>query len=241
MSGQEALTFPDAALVANPETPQYKILVVDDIWDNRQLLMALMKQFDFDVQEADTGFNAFETWKTWRPHLIWLDIRMPGNMDGYDVVKNIRALETREAALSSQTERTPIIVVTAGVLEEDHAPALQAGCDDFLTKPYRATDVFALMEKHLGVRVEHPQPPSASAPEILLDPEMLTLLPEDLRQDLRNAIESINLQAMYPLIGLIRRHSPKIADHLETLTRNYRFDTLQALLDNGSIEGRDTQ
>jgi CheY-like chemotaxis protein len=233
--GREALTFPGPVITPDPDTPQYRVLVVDDIWDNRQLLTILMKQFNFEVQEADTGTKAFELWKSWRPHLIWLDIRMPGSMDGHDVARNIRALEAQEASAvpnDAEPKRTCIIAVTAGVLEESHAPVVHPGCDDVLSKPYRSTDVFALVEKYLGVKVEYARPPALEPENTGLTPELITTLPGNLQEDLRNAVESINLNAMYALIYRIRKHSPLIADQLESLTKSYRFDTLQALVED---------
>ena len=236
--GREALTFPGTPVVTDPDTPRYKILVVDDIWDNRQLLALLMKQFNFEVQEADAGTNAFELWKSWRPHLIWLDIRMPGNMDGYAVAKNIRAIEMREAETPpGNTEKdvpdyTKIIAVTAGVAEEDHAPGLQAGCDDVLSKPYKTAEVFALIEKHLDVHAEYPSSPPADVEYDALTPETLAILPDTLREELQHAIEAIDLQAMQKLLEQVREYNADLAERLNTLTRNYRFDTLQQLVKN---------
>ncbi|HSF72831.1 MAG TPA: ATP-binding protein, partial [Microcoleus sp.] len=60
-----------------PNQPQYRILVVDDKDDNRQLLVKLLKPLGFEVQEASNGIEALEIWDSYSPHLIWMDMRMP--------------------------------------------------------------------------------------------------------------------------------------------------------------------
>jgi hypothetical protein len=72
-----------------PGQPQYRILVVEDNWANRQLLVDLLVLIGFEVQTATNGQEAIEMWRTWLPHLIWMDIRMP-LLDGYEATQRIR-------------------------------------------------------------------------------------------------------------------------------------------------------
>src|SRR5262249_39577997 len=75
-----------------PNQPIPRILVVDDIPENRSLLTQLLASVSIDVREATNGEEAVEVWRDWRPHLIWMDMRMPV-MDGREATKAIRALE----------------------------------------------------------------------------------------------------------------------------------------------------
>ena len=77
-------------IALEPGQPRYRLLIVDDKWDNRQLLIKLLNPFGFDLREAKNGQEAVEIWETWEPHLIWMDMRMPV-MDGYEATKRIRA------------------------------------------------------------------------------------------------------------------------------------------------------
>ncbi len=77
-------------IALEPNQPRYRLLVVDDKWDNRQLLIKLLKPLGFEVEQASNGQEAVEIWENWQPHLIWMDMRMPV-MDGFEATKQIRA------------------------------------------------------------------------------------------------------------------------------------------------------
>ena len=125
-----------------PNQPQYRILVVDDKNDNRQLLVKLLKPLGFEVEEASNGIEALEIWDSYSPHLIWMDMRMPV-MDGYEATKRIKGTIKGQA--------TAVIALTASVWEEEKAVILSAGCDDFVRKPFHTEAIFDIMAKHLGV------------------------------------------------------------------------------------------
>ena len=75
-----------------PNQPQYRILVVEDQWTNRQLLVKLLEPLGFEVREAANGQEGVSLWCSWKPDLIFMDIRMPV-MDGYEAIRQIRAEE----------------------------------------------------------------------------------------------------------------------------------------------------
>jgi two-component system sensor histidine kinase/response regulator len=81
-----------------PDQPAYRILVVDDRPENRDLIAQLLNTVGFEVHTATNGQEAIEHWQTWQPHLIWMDMRMPV-MSGYEATRRIRARERdRQAA-----------------------------------------------------------------------------------------------------------------------------------------------
>ncbi|RMD69663.1 MAG: response regulator, partial [Cyanobacteria bacterium J149] len=129
------------ALASNQK--QYRILVVDDKWVNRQLLIKLLQPFGFELQEAENGKEALKIWQNWQPHLIWLDMRMPV-MDGYETIKQIKS--------TIQGNATVVIALTASVLGNQQQIILDAGCDDYVRKPFLDSTIFEMLEKHLGVK-----------------------------------------------------------------------------------------
>ncbi len=125
----------------SPHQPRYRILIVDDKWDNRQILIKLLNPLDFELREANNGQEALEIWDAWKPHLIWMDMRMPV-MDGYEATKKIRNEELRLVlsdveGMKNSEDRVPIISITASTLEEQRIVVLLTGCYDFVSKPFR--------------------------------------------------------------------------------------------------------
>jgi PAS domain S-box-containing protein len=113
-----------------PNQPRYRILVVDDKWSNRQLLLRLLNPIGFEIQEASNGKEAIEMWESFEPHLIWMDMRMPV-MDGYEATRYIKSQLKGQA--------TAILALTASTLEEERAIILSTGCDDFCEKAFSGT------------------------------------------------------------------------------------------------------
>lgn len=144
-----------------PNQPCYRILIVDDREDNRQLLVKMLSPLGFVLQQASNGSEAVEIWENWQPHLILMDVRMPV-MDGYEATKEIRTrIQQREqkqqgkAPMSVCEFESPIpkiIALTASTIEGRRSFALLVGCDDFISKPFRKNDIFNSLNQHLGVK-----------------------------------------------------------------------------------------
>lgn len=111
-----------------PDQPEYRLLVVEDRWESRHLLVKILEAVGFQVREAENGAEAIAIWNDWEPHLIWMDMRMPV-MDGYEATRQIKSHLKGQA--------TVIIALTASALEEERTIILSAGCDDFVRKPFR--------------------------------------------------------------------------------------------------------
>jgi CheY-like chemotaxis protein len=161
--------------------PEFRILVVDDAPESRLLMRRLLVKAGFEVRVAKDGAEAVESFPNWRPHFIWMDLRMHG-IDGAEAVRRIRAIEGGE--------QVRIAAVTAS--ENTHSAV---GMDDIVRKPYRAHEIFECMERHLDLtwRLGEPtaQKPSAQ-PSAGLRPEALAALPENLRAALTDAVVTLD-------------------------------------------------
>ena len=128
-----------------------RVLVVDDVLLNRKLLVQLLVNVGFEVRTAEDGQAAIAQWQDWQPHLIWMDMRMPG-MSGVEATKRIKALENSPEA---SEQKTVILALTASAFEENKEAAIASGCDDFVSKPIQAAEIFEKMSLHLGVRYQY--------------------------------------------------------------------------------------
>lgn len=127
--------------------PEYRILVVDDKWESRLILINMLSPLGFEVQEAENGQQALKIWEKWHPHLIWMDMRMP-ILNGYDATREIRKQE-RENNLGFTTK---IIAITASVFDTKRSQIMDIGCNDFIAKPFREEIIYEKITEHLGVK-----------------------------------------------------------------------------------------
>ena len=111
-----------------------RVLVVDDIPVNVRLLEAKLSAEYYDVITANSGAEALEIIKSEPPDIVLLDVMMP-EMDGFEVCRRIKA--------DPATALLPVIMVTALNEQSDRVTGLEAGADDFLTKPVRDMALFA--------------------------------------------------------------------------------------------------
>ncbi|MGC1309861.1 MAG: MASE1 domain-containing protein [Phormidesmis sp.] len=129
-----------ANTIAGYDGEQRKILVVDDRWENRSVLLNLLEPIGFDIFEASNGQEGIEQALKVEPDLIITDLSMPV-MDGYEYMQKLRS--------HPKLQHHTVIVSSASVFEIDRHKSIEAGGDDFLSKPVQAEVLLALLEKYL--------------------------------------------------------------------------------------------
>jgi two-component system cell cycle response regulator len=120
-----------------------RVLVADDHEPNRRLLQARLESESFDVVLAEDGVEAVEAAIAHLPDLILMDIMMP-RMDGFEATRAIKA--------DPRTRHIPVVMVTALSQQADRVRGLQAGADDFLTKPIDDVILFARVRSVLRLK-----------------------------------------------------------------------------------------
>lgn len=123
--------------------PQGRILVVDDSRDNLEILSTRLRFRGYSVDTATTGEEALERVAESPPDLILLDIMMPG-LDGYEVARRIRS--------DPELPFIPIILITARDSTQDKVAGLDAGANDYLTKPINFPELEARVRSMLRIR-----------------------------------------------------------------------------------------
>jgi CheY-like chemotaxis protein/anti-sigma regulatory factor (Ser/Thr protein kinase) len=115
-----------------------RVLVAEDSLTNQTLIRLLLEKLGFVVTIVKNGLEAVEAVKNQHFDLIFMDIQMP-EMNGYDATKKIHRLGVK----------TPIIAMTASIDEENKKECLQAGCDDYVSKPIDKARLIKVISEHL--------------------------------------------------------------------------------------------
>jgi len=170
-----------------------RILVVDDKWENRAVILNLLVPLGFEVIEAGDGGEGVKKTHDERPDLIVMDIVMP-EIDGLEATRLIRE--------STEVSATPIIASSASAFDFNRQDAITAGCTDFLPKPIQADKLFEQLRVHLALEwvyaSQSVSPDSVHAEETPLIP-----LPQE-------ELTALLALAKGGKIGAIRKHLTNI-------------------------------
>jgi len=217
-----------------PGHPPYLLLVVDDSVENRLVLRRLLEQVGFDVLEAASGQEAIDLYQSGQPNVIWMDLRMPG-MDGNAAARRIREAESGRRNEEGKEIHIPIIALTAGVMGDERVSSHSEVFDDWVYKPFRETEIFDMLEKHLGVQFVY-QPPVRSAVDVenimdtvALTPADLSILSADWLNEFYRVLKKGRSAELFKLIDQIRPEHGELGGTLAGLVRIHRFDKLIAV------------
>ena len=221
-----------------PGQPHHRILVVDDREENRLLMVRLLTQLGLEVKEATNGEEAVQVWKEWLPDLTWMDIRMP-ILDGYEATKQIRAMEQGESSI--------IIALTAQASHSDRTLALTAGCNDYISKPFREQTLFLKMAQYLGLKYIYeeekkrdtekktdsfPSYGSSVTSKVTdpFDPRLLGTLPKVLLEELEDAAVCGNDGAIAEIASKFPPELNQLATRLTELNNQFQFEQILLLI-----------
>jgi len=131
-----------AGKIVGIATGKRRILIVDDKWENRSVVLNLLNEIGFEMAEASDGQEALEKAMQFLPNLIITDLTMPV-MDGFELTRRLRQ--------QAEFQELTIIVSSASVFESDQHKSLGVGADDFLPKPVHADDLLQKLQKYLQI------------------------------------------------------------------------------------------
>ncbi len=137
----------------SPAAEGVRVLVVDDSPTIVLMLRRMLTQNGYEVSEASDAETGLEVARNTPPHLIFLDIVLPG-MNGFEALRRLRR--------DPVTRGIPVIMISGNELATEQFYAQRIGADDFMKKPFSRSEVFMRIEKMLGPdRIPHRQPASA--------------------------------------------------------------------------------
>jgi len=137
-----------------------QILIADDRWENRSVIVNLLEPLGFKVIEATNGQEALNLVEAKKPDLIITDLVMPV-LTGFELIKYIRQSETLKDLL--------IITSSASVFEADKQKCLEAGSNDFLDKPVQGEELLEKLQKHLQLEWIYAETPKSDAANVTLE------------------------------------------------------------------------
>ena len=196
-----------------PGSPEYRILIVEDVIENSELLRLLLVNMGFTARVAENGLLAVEMFVDWAPDFIWMDRRMPV-MDGIEATKRIRELPGGRDV--------KIVGLTASAFANERVEAMAAGMDDCVGKPFLPHEIFDCMAELLGVEyVYEDHAPLTSMPLSELAGE-LAALPENLKAELQTALLMLDTAQISSIVRHIGSENASLGKALQE-----RADALQ--------------
>ncbi|WP_226609918.1 MHYT domain-containing protein [Marinobacter nauticus] len=207
--------------------PPLRILVADDVPQNLELLRTLLLHRKHDVTTAANGQEAVDLYRNQAFDLILMDVQMPG-MNGHEAT---RAIRQQEAA--AQRRYTPVIALTASVLEDDRRQALEAGMDGFAIKPLNLPELTGEMARVLGIETTETTNASHVADDSVLDAATVKQLWPDTRKHQQAAKHLLQAAENQPRAIRLSSDNPAADAHrVRGIAGNLGFHHLAATLAN---------
>lgn len=199
-----------------------RALVVDDIAENREVLATMLTLVGCEVVLAEHGRQAVEVVRVSRPQIVFMDVRMP-EFDGIEATRRIAA----------EFSDVKIVATSASALLHQRDECLKAGCDDFVSKPFRAERIYGCLRQLLGVRFEFKESVIAEEmPKEAVDLRQVTL-PKDLAERLTLAAElhsATVLKTCLVELEQLGSAESRLAQHLREFLSSYDMKTIQRIL-----------
>ncbi|MBF0178481.1 MAG: response regulator [Magnetococcales bacterium] len=175
--------------------PAFRIILIEDEPPIRRFVRMALEEARYDVVEAETGARGMIEIKTRRPDLVIVDLGLP-DMDGIDLIRELRSWSN-----------LPVLILSARTQEAEKVAALDAGADDYLTKPFGVPELFARVRALLR-RASHPQPDTSAVVHI---GEVAVCLKQ--RQVTRNGTD-VHLTALeFRLLEILIANAGRVLTH----------------------------
>ncbi|MEG3897104.1 MULTISPECIES: ATP-binding protein [unclassified Microcoleus] len=211
------------------EGQRRSILVVDDRWENRAVLVNLLEPLGFQLTEAENGQAGLEKIRQSQPDLVITDLVMPV-MNGFELLKQVRR--------TNDLQHQKMIVSSASVAQADRQMSLDAGGNDFLAKPVEVSELFNLLATHLELEWKYEITASndsqLSTPTTALENQEGIIVPDILElKILLEMAQRGNLKRLREHTEHIARSNPRyagFASQILQLAKQFKAEEIEELL-----------
>ena len=213
-------------LVVNSLAPgqkKYNILIADDDESNLDLLQQLLNSIGFKTCAARDGEEAVKVFKKEKPDAVLMDYHMP-KADGFQASKKIKS--------TPAGKDTPVIIVTASALDQNHESAIAAGANALIKKPYIEDDLLEEIKKALNLKYLYDKNESSKSTEkqkVENIDKLIKKLPKKLIDEMYQAILAGDQNALLKLIDSAKIDG-KLAKHLRSKAENFEYENLEKML-----------
>ncbi|TWI74163.1 PAS domain S-box-containing protein [Desulfobotulus alkaliphilus] len=223
-AGSQPSASPDKKIIGLRVRPDARrILIVDDLDQNRRMLHTMLSPFGFDIREAENGQEALEIFEIWQPHAILMDMRMPV-MDGLEATRRIKS--------HGSGANTPVIAVTTLVMKEDMQDMLASGMAACLNKPFKMEELFKLLAEtlHLELMYKEETEPDETMIYPSLTPDDIKHLSPNLIHSMKEAVENGEITRMNDILESLRQEDAVLAGRIKKLSDAFEYEKLLRIL-----------
>ncbi|MBT0664721.1 transporter substrate-binding domain-containing protein [Geobacter pelophilus] len=203
-----------------PGQGEVRVLVVDDLDTNRQLLRELLELIGFTVDEAANGLEAIAKAQARPPRVILMDQVMP-DMDGMEATRILRNNFGRESLA--------IIGITANAFKESQQQFFDAGINGFVAKPFRAQELYNVLARHAGVQFEFEEKGSKATEVAATKPPTLENMSAEWLQSFSEALNRKNITRIRRLGEQAREANPVLSAWILERAGLYDLEALKKL------------
>ena len=204
-----------------------KILIVDDRFNNRDILMRMLSKIGFELKEVSNGFSALDIIESWKPDVILLDIVMP-EMDGKEVIKRVKQLP--------DGDKYKIVVLTASAMEDDKKEVIKLGANSFMRKPFRENEIMEEIKRLTGIEYIYEDDTGEKQESVdnltneYLNTELKKISSEKL-EELKKQVIIGDIIGIKKIIFEIGEKNNSIMLYLNGLVEEFDFERLYSILD----------
>jgi signal transduction histidine kinase/FixJ family two-component response regulator len=211
-------TITSSGIIMGYSGQQRQILVVDDRWENRSVLVSLLTPLGFNVVESKNGEEALQQALSHPPDMIISDLKMPV-MDGWEMLNKLRQLEA--------LKKTIVLISSASVFDADRQKSLAAGGNDFLPKPVQADELYRMLAQHLRLDWIYADSPASASKSTAESTEVEMQIPPagDLQKLIEFAMQGQikgMQQELENILQINEKYRPFV-DKISLLLRGYKI------------------